>query len=729
MKHSACKLLATTATALALSLPAVAWAQEPTPASDIVVTAQRENQTQVLREGSLGVLGEKSAMDVPFAVKAYDSTLILNQQPQTLGQVLQNDPSIRTSLGFANASEQFVIRGFPLNGDDIAIDGLYGVTPRQLISPELYDQVQVLNGASAFLFGAAPGGSGIGGTVNLMPKRAGRDLMRVTANYTSDAHFGGAFDVAHRFGDDDAFGIRVNGAGRWGDISIDNEYRSSEVLGLSTDWHSDSVRLSLDAAYQRSKVSHMRPMVQVTDPTALPEAPNASLNYGQPWNFTTLRDIFGILKGEVDITDGVLFYASVGARDSAERGYYQQITVTNSATGDAFATGSTIPRNDNNYAEQAGFRFKKKIGSVTNELNVGLSGSQQENRNAFGFGNFAGSPTNLYDPVVTPLPDFSYSAQFFPGGNLADPFPISKTKLFSMFASDTIGAWDDKVLLTVGLRRQRMTIDGYSYADGSLSSSYDQEATTPIVGLVVKPSEHISLYANRIEGLSQGPTAPLTATNGSIVVNHGEIFAPFKSVQYEFGGKVEYGKYAASIALFQIKKPNGITSPVDPADPTGLQIFSLNGEQRNQGVEVSFDGEPTKGLRIIAGLTYLNAEITKSQDGLLNGNKAQGVPEFSGNLNVEWDLPFFRGTTLTGRMLYTDHQFFDQTNTLSIPSWATFDLGARYVFVTADHPVTLRFNVDNVANKSYWASAFGNFGGQLTQGMPRTFKASITTEF
>src|SRR3546814_3165378 len=53
----------------------------------------------------------KDAMEVPFAVKAYSETLILNQQPLTLGAVLENDPSVRTSLGFGNASEQFVIRG------------------------------------------------------------------------------------------------------------------------------------------------------------------------------------------------------------------------------------------------------------------------------------------------------------------------------------------------------------------------------------------------------------------------------------------------------------------------------------------------------------------------------------------------------------------------------------------------------------------------------------------
>ncbi len=203
-------------------------------AEDIVVTAQRANRTQVLRSGQAGVLGEKAAEDVPFSIKSYDSTLILNQQPQSLGQVLENDPSIRTTYGFGNAAEQFVIRGFTLFGDDVGYDGLYGITPRQLVAPELYDQVQVLNGATAFLNGAAPGGSGLGGSVNLIPKRAGEgELLRATANFTSDAHVGGSFDASRRFG---GSGLRVNGAARRGDVAIDDEFRSSSVAAGAFDF-------------------------------------------------------------------------------------------------------------------------------------------------------------------------------------------------------------------------------------------------------------------------------------------------------------------------------------------------------------------------------------------------------------------------------------------------------------------------------------------------------------
>ena len=47
----------------------------------------------------------------------------------------------------------------------------------QLIAPELFQSVEVLNGASAFLNGAAPGGTSIGGSVNLQLKRAGDDPL------------------------------------------------------------------------------------------------------------------------------------------------------------------------------------------------------------------------------------------------------------------------------------------------------------------------------------------------------------------------------------------------------------------------------------------------------------------------------------------------------------------------------------------------------------------------
>src|SRR5690554_804563 len=393
--------------------PALAQDDQSSRNADIIVSAQRANQTQVIREGSLGALGDKAAENVPFSIKAYGEALILNQQPQTLGQLLENDPSVRTSYGFGTAAEQFVIRGFTLTSDDVGLDGLYGIVPRQLVSPELYEQVQVLNGASAFLNGASPGGSGIGGSVNLLPKRA-RDepLTRVTANFTSDAHFGGSFDVSRRIADG-SIGIRVNGAARRGDVAIDNEFRSNYVLGGAIDYNDGGpLRLSLDLAFQRVRINNLRPKVTVST-TSIPRVPDTDYNYGQPWTYTKQRDIFGLAKMEYDLADNVLAYASFGFRDGMEEGLSSGININDVVTGDAAGSALFVPRTDNNEAAQAGLRINLAGSGITHEFNVGGSMSWQVAR--YAYASFPGFTTNLYDTPAVPMP-VSTSA----GGDLED---------------------------------------------------------------------------------------------------------------------------------------------------------------------------------------------------------------------------------------------------------------------------------------------------------------------
>ncbi|RJY06930.1 TonB-dependent receptor [Aurantiacibacter aquimixticola] len=673
----------------------------------IVVTAQRENETLVLNSGSAGVLGDKPAEDLPFAIRSYDESLILNQQPQTLGEVLENDPTIRTTYGFGNAAEQFVIRGFTLFGDDVGLNGLYGITPRQLVSPELFESVQVLNGASAFLNGAAPGGSGLGGSVNLQLKRAGdQPLTRVTASFTQDGHFGGSFDVARRIGADDALGVRINGAYRDGELAIEGEDRRSQVLGASFDYDGGHIRAALDLAYQEIRIDSLRPKVTIAS-GAVPAVPQSDANYAQDFAFTEMRDVFGTLSLEYDVADNALLYAKAGLRDGREDGIYDTITVLGAVTGAANGTALVVPRTDNNEAVEAGLRVS--LGeSVTHEINFGGNAVWQTNRNAFDFRfgpGFAGFDTNLFDPVQVDLPSSS-----FVGGNLEDPFPLAKIRQFSAFASNTLGFLDDRILLTGGLRLQAINAKSFSFADGTLGTEYDEDAITPVAGLVVKPADGISLYANRIEALQQGATAPVDPS----IINPGEVLAPRRSTQYEIGGKVRIGNMFASLAAYQIERPG--EGVLDDGS------FGYRGDQRHRGLELTLNGEVAPGLRFIGGAAVTDAE-------LIGGNDVAGVPDFTANADIEWDLPFAPGFTLTGRAVHTGEQFVDAANTLEIDSWIRFDLGARYVFAAGDTPVTLRVTVDNIADERYWASAFDVFSAALLQGGPRTVKASISADF
>src|SRR3546814_3168539 len=121
------------------------------------------------------------------------------------------------------------------------------------------------------------------------------------------------------------------------------------------------------------------------------------------------------------------------------------------------------------------------------------------------------------------------------------------------------------------------------------------------------------------------------------------------------------------------------------------------------------------GVQTCALPIFIDAKLRKTQGGVNQGNKPTGVPEYMLNANVEWDVPFLRALTLTGRVVNTGKQAANLTNTLFLPSCTRLDLVVRYVSVVGDRPLTLLAGVVNVAHKRYWASAFDSFRPDLPQ--------------
>jgi iron complex outermembrane receptor protein len=715
--------LATLAVLVVWSEPALAQRQSADTNPEIIITAQQKRK-QVESNASVGVLGEKDALSTPFNVSSYTAQLVLDQQSQTIGEVLQNDPAVRMSYGSGNQSELFVIRGFQLFGDDISIDGLYGIAPRQLVSPELYDSIQVINGANAFLFGAAPGGSGIGGAVNLVPKRAQRTLVRATASWIQDSIFGGNFDAGTRFGPDGQLGARLNGVYRKGTASIDHERREVRAAGLDLDFHRGAGRVYLDAGYEYQRADWSRPIVRLAATSTVPAPPRASYNFGQPWTYTMLRDFYALSRVELDVTSHVMLYAVAGFRRGLEEGDYSTLTITNGTTGAATGSRLYVPRSDHNQSGTAGLRIKMSTGPISHQINGGGLVTYLLNRNSFAFGAFptgVGSATattfvtNLYNAVIKARP-----ADTLVSGSFTDLPKVTSIGQSSLFLSDTLGILDDAVQLTAGVRTQHLVINGYNRVTGVRTAHYDNKATTPVVGLILRPLHNLSFYANRIEGLSQGPTAPVNATT----INPGQIFAPFRSVQYEAGVKVAFRGLTGTAAVYRTKQPSAFSRPV-PGSAT-LTEFVVEGEQRNQGLELTLNGEPSRFVRLIGGISINDAKQTKTLNGVNNGKKAIGVPDYQANVGVEVVPPFFRHMTLTGRFVATGKQMANIINTQELPAWTRWDLGMRYVAVAGTHPITLRLSAENVTNKSYWSSASG---GYLYQGLPRTIKGSITFEY
>lgn len=713
------------ASLLALAVAAPALAQtggaEPAQLDEIVVTGSQVRLPgaaaggQVATGGRVGLFGNLDAMDTPFASTSYTEKLVRDQQSRSIGDVLQNDPVVRVSKGFGNFQELYVIRGFPVYSDDMTYNGLYGVLPRQFVAAELVERVEVFHGATAFLNGAAPGGSGVGGAFNLVPKRAGfQPLTRLTAGVSGRDEIYAAADLARRFGQDDEWGARLNLVSRDGEGSVEGEDGQLRVVGLGLDRRGDRARFSADLGWQDHRIDAPRPTV--TPAGAIPAPPSADVNFAQPWTYTDEEQLFGAARGEFDLTDDVTVWAAFGGRQGKEDNVLANPTAQADGTLSAYRFDNV--REDTVWSGDIGVRADLTTGPVGHRLVASASQVQSKSENAYAFSSFAGFPSDLYNPVFTPAPN----PDFFVGGDLDDPGVTERVKTSSVAVADMLSLFDGRLLATIGARYQEIETKSYDYNTGAGLSSYSSDAITPAFALVYKPSNAISLYANYAEALVPGTTAP-AVVNGVPVVNAGEVLEPYRAEQMEVGAKYDAGSFGGTLSVFRTTLPSAYFD----AD---TRVYSDGGEQENQGVELTVFGEPITGLRLIGGATWLNTEINQALNPTLEGKAAIGVPDFQINANVEWDVPGLDGLTLEGRAVHTGSQTASADNTVELDSWTRFDAGVRYAFEAGGKPLTVRARVENVADEDQWVAVGGYPGSNyLTLGAPRTYRLSVSAEF
>jgi len=679
---------------------------------------------QVARGGRAGILGNVDMMDTPFSSTNYTTELIVAQQAKSVADVLLNDPVVRAARGFGNFQELFLIRGFPAYSDDMTYNGIYGILPRQFVAAEFIERVELFRGSSAFLNGAAPGGSNLGGTVNLVPKRApDGGLTRVTAGWESDSAFYGAIDFGRRFGADGATGIRANAALRDGETAVKDQDRELTVLSFGIDHRGENLRLAADVGYQDHHIDSPRP--SVTPWADIPKPPSADGNFAQPWTYTDEEQLFGVVRAEYDFGKSSSVWGAFGLRKGEEANVLANPGAL--ANGDTFSYRFDNTREDDVYSGEVGFRTDFRTGPVGHRLILSASTFSLESKNAYAFSDFFNQfPGNLYDPVDVPPP----AADFFTGGDLGNPGKTFTSDTTSYAIADTMSFSEDRFLLTIGARQQKIEGDTFDYNSGDRLSRYSQSQVTPVGGLVFKPSERVSLYANYIEGLIQGDIPP-PVSNGQPVINGGIAQDPYQAEQFEAGVKYDGGSFGGTLSLFNITRPFGILEDADdPNTPEEELVFKVNGEQRNRGVELSLYGELADSLRLIGGLTWLDAKMTRTQDRINQGKTATGSPDFQANVNLEWDVPGLTGFTLDGRVIYTSSQYADAANTIEVDSWMRLDIGGRYTTEVAGKPFTIRARVDNVTDENDWVSV-GGFPGSnyLVLGTPRTFVVSASVDF
>lgn len=691
----------------------------------IEVTASRETLSpspayaggQVARGANLGVLGNRDFMDTPFNITSYTAQTIEDQQANTLYDVLINDPSVRFTTPTDQVSEYYKIRGMDVAMEHLYFNGMQGLAPYYRVPVEFLERVEVLKGPGSLLYGGV--NASVGGAINLLPKRAGEeDITAFTTSYTSASRFGGHIDIGRRFGERKEWGVRFNGLYADGETETDGQSKKRLLGALGLDYRSDRWRLSLDA--YGSQDYYDNGLVSMYQLTTYVKAPHGSTNLYKGTSGAVRNN--GILfKSEYDLRDNLTAYAGFGK--TAAR-------ATGSINGNHIllvqADGTAYLRNlfkqnfwtDSTSAE-LGLRGAYRTGSVEHQLV--LSSNFFDNDFSSTFNRYVTTPYMSNFPISIYDDSFSFANYFNSVAWKSKGGKTATTDLSSFLLADTLSFDEGKVQVTLGMRRQNVNTKSFNATTGAQTAEYDADKTLPLVGFVVKPwGNSVALYGNYIEAISPGDQ--VLATSG--YTNAGQFMAPYTSKQKEIGVKWDRGQFAHTVSLFQINKPNTmvITNSLNEKTQT------YDGEQESRGIEWNAFGKVAKNVRLLGGVSYLRAEINNATVDATEGNTPFGVPKWTMNAGVEWDTPWNKDLSLSLRAVYTSSQYIDNANTIKLPGWVRYDIGARYKTVMNKIPVTYRLSVENLFDKQYWAGAF-SVENYATLGGPRTVKLSATMQF
>lgn len=653
---------------------------------------------QTARGGSLGVLGTSDNLDIPFSTQNYTAEFMEEQQARTAADTLINDASVTMTTGRGGFADTYQIRGFAFSEGDVGFNGLYGLIPSNRVSAELIERLELFKGPASFLSGMSPGAS-IGGGINIVSKRAGDEpLTRLTTTYLGSKNFGLHADVGRRFGEDKAWGIRFNGLVRGGEASVEGGDQKTTLGSLALEYNRRGLRWSLDAFAKRDDTDNYRPQISLqTATTYIPEPPDARSNW-YPGTTLVQDDRTVVTRVEYDVSDALTVYGGIGYRDGTGE---QLFPVSSNMTsfGRFNVQSSWYDSYSKTFSGNAGLRWRVATGPVKHTLTLGYSVLQQEAGNAYIRGGTVAS--SLYYPTALAAINAVRTA----------PTLSSDTDLSSVSVADTMSLFDDRLLVTLGMRRQNVDVQSYNQTTGAKTTRYDSAANLPLAGIVYRFTPNLSVYGNYSTALSRGQTV------GAQYRNAGEVLAPFRSKQVEAGVKANIGRLQTSVAIFQIARPIGGADLV-------TNIYGYTAEQRNRGIELNATGEITRGLRGYASLALMDPELTKTIDGKNVGHDAAGVPNRRFSAGVDWDTPV-QGLALNARVIHSSGAYLTALNDLRFDGWTRFDVGARYRFETSGKAVVLRANIENLADKRYWLTT----GNYVAVGSGRTLMLSASVDF
>jgi catecholate siderophore receptor len=643
-----------------------------------------------------------SLRDTPQSVTVVPSEIIEARGATTLRDVMRNVSGISLVAGEGGGArgDNFRIRGFAAN-TDMFIDGMRDLAQYSNRDPFNLAQLEVVKGPS----GAFAGRGSTGGAIN-----------QVSKNPELEAIFGGELSL----GTDDTRRVTTDlnqPIGEDSALRLNLMYHESEVAGrdVATNerWGvAPSFAFGLGTPTRTSVSYYQLEQDNITD-YGLPLTGGVLLVDVDPANWYGFRDLdhekeraqIGTVRVEHDFGAQALLRTQFRYMEN-------DLFSVVSPPRNADPVANTVQRNPNVRdtlntfaANQTDLSIDFATGEVRHTVATGLEFA----RETYDVQAYTLTPAAPLDNLTDPDPDTPYDPVFAAGTrteNTGDSI--------SVYAFDTVQI-GEKWQLIGGLRWDRFDAGADIMAPtlAKVHVERTDEKTTWRAAVVFKPVESASLYASA--GSSFNPSAEAGSLNAAQ-----SLVAPEESVSYEIGGKWDVigERLSLTAAIFRTEKTNART-PGLPGEP----VTVLNGEQRVDGLELSAAGSITEKWQVFAGFTYLDSEITESNNPLELGNEIGNTPPETFNLWTTYRVLPNLEVGLGSQ--YVSERTVSNTVTTELDPYWLFDAMAGYTF---SDKVDLRLNMYNLGDKFYFdkLQAGGSHG---VPGPGRSALLSVSMQF
>lgn len=696
-----------------LMMPVMAQEATEAPTEEVAqldtITAELEKfkaAANLKETANLGLLGKQLAFTSAIAVVNYDEKAFAEQSPRNVVDALAKiDSSVMNFGGETNTISGVYVRGLQLDARQISVNGLAGLYSAYNSPTAAVSSAQLIKGASTVTSGMDPEGSA-GASMNIETKRATDDpITKVGLAWYSESRIQPSIDVGRRFGENNEWGIRVNGKYRNGDTPRQHFTEKAGEAAVALDYRGEKLRVALDYMYNERSTTGGRARIQDMQNLtfAMPTAPKGDINLVPEWSAQKTKDQTAMVTFEYDLPHNMMLSGGYGEMRSVYSGSFSQLRMLNA-------------KGDYEMAASRSMEFRHRVKSA----NLGLSGSfytgDISHQWNFAFDHVERSRYHLQSASIakSALKTNIYRPVFPASPQLVGPTQLSVNQRLtaqSLALSDTIGFFEDKFRVTLGGRFQWIKQNNKLVNESATASRF-----SPMVTLAYVPNADFVMYANYLEDLEPG----------AFDVETGEMNSPRVTKQIEAGIRNNWSEQlTTTLSVFEIKRPGVIRgNTAAMASRAGKE----QGSERNRGIEFNaytslFDDT----LRASLGLTYMQAKLINYPsyaDKIVNGVQVAS-PRWISKIGVEWDAT--ENLSLNAGLQYYGKSYQDVGAKYALPSYTTVDLGAKYKMkLQGQKELTLRVGVENVFNKGYWQVQRGQYDRSFAVvGMPRTYWANM----